>query len=221
MSTSGLTFGQAKHTLEIFVQQNLTTEDMRLLHNGLLSDFLEGVRLSRGIFPSERCLSTRDELRMFLGLLPLEPTLVVDYDRSMQEMIDVGRYSRIVDNLGNAAKYANTRAGRGMKKIHIRLQPLIESVDLEENGAEEKLGKRYRLASYEEMFAFGAAYPKVQRRCPYGIFGRSYGSIKNSRGFREKFHPHLWGSQDERGLSMEAGGIYSNPGTHFLFVEKK
>ena len=217
---SNLTFGQAKHTLEIFAQQNLTTEDMRLLHSGLLSDFLEGISLSRGIFPSKRCLSTRDELRVFLGLLPLEPTLVVDYDQPIQKMIDAGRYDRVIDNLGNAAKYTNTRAGRGVKKINIRLQRLIESVDLEKNEADKKLGGHYRLASYEEVFAFGATYPKVQQRCSYGIFGRSYSSAKDSRGFQERFHPNLWGGTDARGLSMEAGGVYSNPGTHFLFVEK-
>lgn len=220
MSTSELTFGQAKHTLEIFTQQNLTVEDMRLLHNGLLSDFLEGIHLSRGIFPSKKCPSARDELRVFLGLLPLEPTLVVDYDQSIQQMIDKGRYDSVIDNLGNAAKYTNTRAGRGVKKINIRLQSLIENVDLEKNEADKKLGGRYRLASYEELFAFGATYPKVQQRCPYGIFGRSYGSARDSRGFPERFHPNLWGGKDTRGLSMEAGGIYSNPGTHFLFVEK-
>ncbi len=215
MSTSELTFGQAKHTLEIVAQQNLNLGDMTLLHNGVLSDLLEGIHHSRGA-----CFPARDELRVFLGLLPQEPTLIVDYDQPMQKMIDAGRYSLIIDNLGNAAKYTNTRAGKGVKKINIRLQSLIESVNLDENGAEGKFGKQYRLAAYEELFAFGAQYPKVQRRCQYGIFGKSYGSVKDARGFREKFHPHLWGGPKENGLSMEAGGLCSNPGTHFLFVEK-
>ncbi len=79
---------------------------------------------------------------------------------------------------------------------------------------------KWRLASYEELFTFGATYPKVQLRCHYGIFGKGYRK-KDSRGFFDLFHPYLWGSiRGERGLSMTPGGTYANPGTHFLFVEK-
>lgn len=210
MSISDLSFGQAKHTLEIIEQRQLNSDDMRFLHDGYLSDVLEGVHYSRGT-----CMPTRDELRVFLGLLPQEPTLIVNYDLSIKEMVSTGKYDRVIDNRGNAGRYKRIRAGTGIKKIKIRLECLVGSINLAENGAEEKCSKRYRLASYEEIFAFGATFPKVQCRCAHGIFGKAYGGISP-----DSFQPNLWGGKDTRGLSLEAGGIYSNPYTHFLLVER-
>ncbi len=56
------TLPQAKHTLELIDQQSITGADMRLLHDGFLSDFLEGVHASR-----LKCLPTRDEPVCFWG----------------------------------------------------------------------------------------------------------------------------------------------------------
>lgn len=203
---------QAKHTLEIIAQHDLDADDMRLLHDGFLSDFLEGVHCSR-----MKCLPTRDELRMLFGLLPLNPTLVVDYNASIREMVDAGAYDLVVDqdHSGNAKMYESIRAGQGIRKVKIRLERINESVCLAENAAERKFSKDYRLASYEEIFAFGIAYPRVQRRCEYGIFGAAYGG--NSP---HSFQPNLHGSSKGRVLCLRAGGIYSNPRTHFLFVER-
>ncbi len=221
MSTSELTFGQAKHTLEIFAQQDLNEGDMLLLHNGPLADFLEGIHTSRG-----SCLPTRDELRVFLGLLPQAPTLTVDYGLPIEEMVDAGHYDVVWDNgrPGNINDYRSfKRTGVGIKKISIRVERIDENnIDLGENGAESKFGKKYRLASYEEILAFGATYPKVQRRCRHGLFGRSYKIRRPGKGdFYDRFHPNLWGGRERsRGISLTAGGCFANPGTHFLFVER-
>ncbi len=205
------TLAQAKHTLEIFDQQDISSTDMRFLHDGFLSDFLEGVRYSRGT-----CFPTRDELRVFLGLLPKKPTMVVDHDLSFEELVTAGQYDRVVDHMGNARLYFDTRAGRGRKNVKIQLRQLLEgNLNLAENEAEGMCGERYRLASYEEILAFGSTYPKVQLRCPHGIFGKAYGGISP-----KSFQPNLWGQDGARGLCFEAGGVYCNPGTHFLFVER-
>ena len=209
------TLRQTKHTLKIFDQQGITGDLMRLLHDGFLSDFLEGVRLSR-----RHCLRTRDELRVFLGLLPLKPTLLVDYDLPFDDMVAAGKYD-YVDTETDVEKFKHLRIGKGVKEVNIQLACILEgNVNLGENGAEMMFGAKWRLASYEELFAFGATYPKVQLRCNYGIFGKGYRE-RDSRGLFGLFRPYLWGSiRGERGLSMTPGGIYSNPGTRFLFVEK-
>lgn len=210
------TLGQAKHTLEIFDQQDISADEMRILHDGILSDFLEGVRVSR-----YWCLPTRDELRMFLGLLPLKPTLLVNYSLfPSSEMIVAGKYDYVRGG-GHLELFERVRAGKGVRRVGIKLATILEGhVNLDENEAGTMFGTHWRLAAYEELFAFGATFPKVQLRCPHGIFGKSYKKL-DSRGFPQRFHPNLWGSKEHgRCLAMEAGGTYCNPGTHFLFVEK-
>lgn len=207
---------QAKHTLEIIAQQDLDWDDMLSLHDGYLSDLLEGIQISR----LSGCLPGRGELRVLFGLLPQHPTLTVNYDLAIEKMVDAGNYTVVWDNgcPGNISEYKRFRKiGKGIKKINIRLECIEKSVNLDENEAEKRVGKNFRLASYEEIFAFGATFPKVQCRCEYGIFGKSY-NIPDSRGFPDRFHPHLWGKS--RGLGLTAGGTYANPGTHFLFVER-
>jgi len=210
MSTNKPSFRQAKHTLEIFDQQGISEADMRLLHDGFLSDFLEGVR-----HPSFGCLPTRDELRVFLGLLPRDPVMFVDYDISLEDMVVVGHYDRFVDRNGSVRMCPDTKAEKGKKQVKIKLLEHAEgNLKLEKNEAAGIAGKRFRLASWREILTFGATYPKVQLRClpGRGIFGRAYGD--------GAFHPNLWGNDGERGLSLQAGGLYCNPGTHFLFVER-
>jgi len=211
MSTNKPSLGQAKHTLEILDQQGIDGTDMRFLHDGVLSDFLEGVHLSRGT-----CFPTRDELRVFLGLLPQNPTLLVDYDLSFKKMVAVGQYDHVVDHMGNAERYTGTRVMKGKKKVKIQLHELLEGeLSLPENRAAGMAGTHFRLASFEEILAFGATYPKVQLRCRHGVFGKAYGGISP-----KSFQPNLWSSDGKRGLSFEAGGVYCNPGTYFLFVER-
>lgn len=210
MSTE-LSFGQARHTLEIVDQQNLSPRDMLFLHDGVLSDLLEGIHHSRGT-----CFPTRDELRVFLGLLPRNPTMIVDYNLPFEKMVAAGQYDRVVGHWENTHLYVNTRMGKGKRKVKIQLHRLLEgSLSLAKNEAKGMGGTLYRLASFEEIFAFGATYPKAQLRCPHGIFGKAYGDSSS-----ESFHPHLWGRDGKRCLGLQAGGLYCNPGTHFLFVER-
>lgn len=215
MSSNASSLTQVKETLEIFYQHGINFDDMRFLHDGTLSDVLEAVKLSRGT-----CFPSRNELRVFLGLLPLFPTIPVDYDKPVEAMISDGNYDSVClgsPHIIDPAEYIQNcnvrkaRNGAGIFKIQLIEIP-EGGISLEKNEAEGQAGKNYRLASFEEVLAFGATFPKVQQRCR-SIYGMAY------KG--RDFHPHLWASDSgSRGLSLSAGGMYSNPNTHFLYVER-
>jgi hypothetical protein len=214
------TLAQAKHTLELIAQHNLTCSDMKVLHKGYLSDLLEAIRFNNIGFFQE----PRNEIRLALGLLPLNPTLLIDYDLSLEESISMCKCESVRTRQFklkalNAWLIKQGHAGKGKKTISIRLSQLPQDLNLGENEAEKYFDSKYRLASYQEILAFGAVYPRLQNR--FRIFGRSYESPHTiGVGY---FHPNLYVHDLKRGINFSAGGTSTGierDDIAFLFVEK-
>lgn len=153
------TLKQGTHTLTLIGQQDPSMEDLQILHDGPLTDLVQAIKA--------RTLPPRDDFRKLLGLEPIELRITVDYSLSLEAMIALGRY--------DSRNYEITDkcfpiTGKGK---HERIAQLIHFNRVISLGvAEKELDKMgLRPGKIEELLAFGATFPEVQRRFPINALG--------------------------------------------------
>ncbi len=132
-----------------------------LLGKGILADIAEAV--VRGTVPA------REELRKFLGLLGVFFQLIVDYTMSLSDMVSAGQYDWVNPEI-TEANFPKTRTGS--ISLNAELLHFNRTISSENALKEmEKLG--FRPATIEELLAFGAKYPELQRQFPIVALGSS------------------------------------------------
>ncbi len=111
----------------------------------------------------------RDELRKTLGLDQIEFELLIDYEQTLEQMIVVGRYDWFNSKI-TAEHFPIKGEGKISRKVEII--KLNWNMCSDEVIAElDKIGKRP--AAIEDLLAFGAQYPDIQRQFPVVALGSS------------------------------------------------
>lgn len=147
------TLPEALHLLNLANQKKeLTSERLgSLFRSGLLSD----------LFEAEVSNIDRKKFRKFLGLMPLEFRIIVDYGKTLEQMIFAGDYGRKSADI--ISKYFPI-IGSG----RVELKPILFNFDRyiqnTEDLEEELKIRNKRPAKIEELLAFGEAYPYLSRR---------------------------------------------------------
>jgi len=143
-----------------------------LFASGLLADLLE----------ADSASVDRDKFREVIGLPPLERHITVDYSLSLEQMIALGRY-------GWKNEHITTELfplkGEGKKEIAVELVKYKKGGNLSDKVLAYLDSKGLRPATIEELLAFGAAFPELQKK--FRIV--ALGSVDVVRGNRVAYLP--------------------------------
>lgn len=97
----------------------------------------------------------------------------VDYSQSLEVMVSAGKYDCVYTDMPGDITQANFPHDRtrGVEEIEIEL--IKYDADMESRDLVTDLASRreMRPATIEELCAFGASYPDVQRQFPIAAFG--------------------------------------------------
>lgn len=179
------TLNQAKHTLELIVQQRLTTEHLKTLHDGALTDLLQAIVKGK--------LPPRGKAREFYGLEPLEidtvdigpvPDLIggpdiltVDYRQTLEQMIAAGRYGGDGDNWNrDITPKRFPIEGQGVIQFEFKVFDFgraISSDDADRVIKAHDMVNPWEPAKTEHTLAYGAAYTGGQKKNPIIGLGSS------------------------------------------------
>lgn len=162
-NNANATLQNAKHILTLAGQKGLTGEGCNLLvRTGFLADLYEAA--------GEVDLLTvnRDEFRKFIGLPPLELWITVNYNLSLSEMIAAGGYDWFNGLLFKPEQFP--LKGVGEKRWKAELIHLNRDMSSEDVLAKlDTMG--FRPGAIEELLAFGATFPGIQRKFPIAALG--------------------------------------------------
>lgn len=137
--------------------------------------------------------------------------IIINYDESLDEMIKAGLYDHVSDNI-TTDNFPIT--GSGMVEQEAVLVHPDRYVSTE--GAEQEIGKRgLRPARLEELLAFGAEWPEVQRKFPVVALGSSW-VHSDSQGNVAS----LVGGSSGRAIVLDWCGIGWHEFCRFLAVPK-
>ncbi len=158
---------QLQSLLDLAEQKGLTPERMTvILASGVLADVLDAGAL----------LSNRGAVRRALGLGPLEFQITVDYTLDLAAMIAAGKYDYVNPDIMAGSFPIKGEGKRELTAQLVHFNRVISSDDVEKELSKKGL----RPATIEELLAFGATFPEVQRRFPIIALG----SVAEVRGRR-------------------------------------
>lgn len=135
---------------------------------------------------------------------------VVDFGKSLEEMIAAGRYDWKNDDI-TAKRFPRSGSGTvtvDAKLFHFNHTMTSDAVERELEAA------GYRSATIAELLAFGAAFPEVQRQFPVVALG----SVTRVFGYRSV--PYLSGRGAGRRLNLSWSGLDWDVVCRFLAVRK-
>jgi len=156
MSTS-ISARQSAKIVDTLEEKGITGEIVQdeLIGKGRLADLAEAV--VRGTIPD------REAFRKLLGLLPVIFHLIVNYTMSLADMIKVGGYDWVNENIIEVNFPRNEN--RGKFKVDAELIHFGRNISSDSAVAEmDKMG--YRPATIEELLSFGVTNPEIQRQFP-------------------------------------------------------
>lgn len=136
--------------------------------------------------------------------------ITLNYGLFFEEMITAGKYDWKNDDI--TERHFPVK-GEGMREVMTELIHFNRYMESEDVLRE--LDKRgLRPATIEELFAFGAKYPELQRQFPVVALG----SIWQHLDYRDV--PCLWGSTSERSLDLDWFGYRWHDCYRFLAARK-
>ncbi len=195
------TSGQLVKLTALLEQKGSNPERFQLfLESGVLADLLE----------ADPAAIDREEFRKLIGLPPLVLRITVDYSLSLEQMIALGQYDWKNDDITTERFPVK---GKGKKEV------VGELVKYEENMSSDKVladldSKGLRPATHEELLAFGAAFPELQRKFPIVALG----SVAGVGG--DRCVACLDGDDSGRDLSLGWFGLGWDAFCRFLAVRK-
>jgi len=126
--------------------------------------------------------------------------IIVDYSKSLDKMIKAGNYYCV--NPENISQGYFLIQGQGKHKLSIEL--VHYGKYMKSNGVIRDLNSRsLRPATLPELLAFGAKYPKIQRKFPIVALG----SVAQNR-LGDRYVVYLGGSVSGRVLIMMYDGSW-------------
>jgi hypothetical protein len=189
--TSPATAGQAKHSLVILEQQNLSADDYRKLHDGYLADLAQAVKA--GTLPDRQTFRAMLKLN---AVMPEAFRLTVNHDQTLEAMIATGKYDWKNDDI-TAKRFPLT--GEGLVEVEACLFHFDRSISSEDAvKAIETADKQnpWTPGQIEHVLSFGAFFPEEQRKYP--VVG--LGSVVEVSGLRHV--PELWEDGAGRRLDL-------------------
>lgn len=138
-------------------------------------------------------------------------SLVVDYSKSLSEMIAAGKYDWVNDDI--TAKHFPVM-GNGQAEIVPQLVHFNRSIS-SDTAIAELNSRGLRPATLPELLAFGAKYPELQRQFPIVALGSVWVRLSGSRCVA-----CLHGVGVERDLGPSWCGDGWHDGCRFLAVPK-
>ncbi len=159
MPTTG---GQAAHVLRIMDEKGMHRDALSILVNGgLLADFFEAAAQGSGIQVS------RDDFRMFCGLLPTKFPTPVDYDISIEDLYLLSGFrggSGIPEQLPFFDTFLNEEQ-RGVIERTFVLVPVDPKLENQGDRLRRRLYKdNLEPADGRELLAFGIKWPQAMSR---------------------------------------------------------
>ena len=137
-------------------------------------------------------------------------SITVNYSLSLEEMVAAGRYDWKNNDI--TAKHFSVK-GEGVVDVDIELVHFDRVMDSSDEVIRE-LNVGLRPAKIEELLAFGAKYPDVQRQFPIVALGSVWQHLD------DRHVPFLWGYSDERYLYLDWFGDRWRGNFRFLAVRK-
>ncbi|MCK5591321.1 MAG: hypothetical protein KAI72_05140 [Candidatus Pacebacteria bacterium] len=126
----------------------------RLIDSGLLKDMLN----------ANIDIIDRDKFRKIIGL---SYTITVNYDLTVEEMVEEGRY-----DIANPAIYEETFKIKRHPEKKIIIELVHFNVPVNDSEVVQRLAERnLRPVTLPELLAFGAKYPKQQLDFPIAALG--------------------------------------------------
>jgi hypothetical protein len=188
--------------------------------SGTLEQIIEAVEEQSGTFGHLKSFVSNPVNRRNLGKLvmgtlelakPTQYSVTIDYAKSVEQMKSDGQYDWSNDNI-NGENFPIT--GEGVIETMLELVHFDRVVGTSEAEAElDKMG--LRPATIEEILAFGAKYPEIQREFPIIALGSSWVSR-----FGNRFVPDLSRDGSERSLNLDWSGNQWSEICRFLAVRK-
>lgn len=199
----------AKHILTVADQKGLTTPGCdALIKTGFWADLVEAAEA--------RKLSSvnRDDFRRFIGLPPIKLFIaVVDYGLPLSSMIQLGRYDGVVDSHITTENFLLT--GKGKWEVEYEIIYLNRAISFGDSCTEIKI-RKLEPAKIEDLLAFGAKYPDIQRE--FTLF--ALGSVILNAG--NCLVACLDGSDTERNVSLFFWDDHRNDANYrFLAVRNR
>lgn len=148
----------------------------------------------------------------FSALITNHPTypVTISFDLSLAEMIKVGKYNSVNSDITEKHFPVN---GKGTNEVVTELLHFNRYTESEDVFRElDRSG--LRPATIEELLAFGAKYPEIQRQFPIVALGSIW------RRLDARFVPCLWGFSGDRGLNLFWFGSRWYATCRFLAVRK-
>lgn len=137
--------------------------------------------------------------------------VVVDYDRSINELVAAGDYFRPDERRISVSIPASSQQGKAVVQVHvIRLKNKTETT---EQAVRELNQLGFRPTTLKEFLAFAAAYPHVQEQVLVGDLE----TFQNNEGRPCRFVLHFIGRA--RGLMCWPGDDW-NAGNYVLAIRK-
>lgn len=203
-----LSSGNLQSFLRLLDEKRMTHERFTtILGNGILADVLD----------PNADLGNRDAVRIALKLGAFMPDifrLVVDYGKSLEQMIAAGHYNWKNDNITTKRFPIE---GEGVVEFEARYFNFDHNIS-SENAVEEieqaDKDNPWTPAKIEHTLALGASFPEEQRKFP--IIG--LGSVAKVNGYRRV--PDLRRSGSDRDLDLYWWGSGWYSGGRFLAVRK-
>ncbi len=185
------TDGQLTKAIETMRQKGMTPDRFnKLLGSGIFADICD----------ASACLDDRNAVRTALKLgvaLPESITLVVDYSRSLEQMIAAGHYDWKNDDI--TAKRFPLK-GEGTEQFEAKVFHFNRSMS-SEAAVEAIKAAGWEVGMIEHLLAFGEKYPGEQRKYPIIALGsvakvlghRNVPSL-NRLGAERSLHLYWWSS---------------------------
>lgn len=180
------TLGQIRKILD-YLEEVPQEQVQSVLGSGLLNDLLL----------ANIAEVSRAEFRKVCGLVPLLPfyKVVVDYTKTLAEMISVGNYDWVNSDITNDHFPVKGEGKQEQELVLFHFNRAISSDDamkkMEEDG--------YKPAVIEELLALGESQPELQRQFPIVALGSVW---RDSDGGRRV--PSLDWCDAERDLDLSA-----------------
>ncbi|MEK9131766.1 MAG: hypothetical protein AAB447_02570 [Patescibacteria group bacterium] len=159
--SNNATWYQSTHTLRIIGDKDPSLEHIKHLHDGLLADLVEAVM--NGALPD------REALRKVYGLPPLKLMIVIDYGKTLEQVLEAGKYDWV-----NSDVTPDRFPIKGTGVVEREAKIVHFGKDMSSEQVEAELEKKsLRPGTHEELLAFGSTYPEMQRKFPIVALGSS------------------------------------------------
>lgn len=207
-TTDTATRRQIRHSMTVLKQAGLSAEDFTTLHDGYLADLAQAVKL--GTLPDRETFRTILKLK---GSMSELFRLIVDYNQTLEQMIDAGKYHSKNDDI---TPERFPLKGEGIVEVEACLFYFDHAIDSKDAIKAIEVADKdnpWSAGQIEHLLAFEVLFLEERRKFPVIGLG-SVAKIDNDGV------PTLWGGRSKRDLDLGLFNYGWYKGCRFLAVRK-